>query len=99
MNETNKTMNVQIRQIIIAVGIMVIHLLVGMTSGFSAILIPQLNATIYQVSDYNSFDDYGLENLRITTVEEESWTSASGALSMAPGSYLMIKSNCQVTIE
>lgn len=77
----------ELRQWITAFGAIVAALLAGVTAGFSAILIPQLefnsSFTQYNESFVNNFN-----NITIETTSQKSWLGFSATILLAPGCWL-----------
>ncbi|XP_076174480.1 facilitated trehalose transporter Tret1 [Ptiloglossa arizonensis] len=79
---TNESqLKLRVRQVLTALGPLLGIFLVGLSSGYSAVLLPQLkpneNNTRFNVSD-----------IVVSTTDEESWIAASTILPMAPGCWL-----------
>ena len=99
--EDNGELKYQLRQWFTASGAIIGAILAGMTGAYSAVLIPQLEAntiikgTIVQDSQFgNSTFSSSAEFLDvysriiIDTTSQRSWLGATGALLLAPGSWL-----------
>ncbi|XP_051170751.1 uncharacterized protein LOC127287711 [Leptopilina boulardi] len=76
----------ELRQWITAFGAIVGAILAGVTGGFSAILIPQLEFNS-SFTDTNFFRE-NFNDIKIETISQKSWLGFSGALLLAPGCWL-----------
>lgn len=80
----------ELRQWFTAFGAIIGSILAGVTGGFSAVLIPQLdvNSTLFNNTNFtkNLFESF--EEITIQTTTQKSWLGFSGALLLAPGCWL-----------
>ncbi|XP_046434920.1 facilitated trehalose transporter Tret1-2 homolog [Neodiprion fabricii] len=80
-----------LRQTMTALGPILSTMAAGMTSGYSAVLLPQLtlnNSTDYNATSKSPTDYLNMKQLTVEGTEEVSWIAASAALSMAPGCWI-----------
>nr|XP_033335174.1 facilitated trehalose transporter Tret1-2 homolog [Megalopta genalis] len=79
-------LRLRLRQLLTALGPLLGVFMAGLSSGYSAVLLPELHAptTIINGSAANLTDD----DIVVSSVDEESWIASSVLLPMAPGCWM-----------
>lgn len=87
-NQHRSDMKLIITQSLTALGPIINTVTAGLTSGYSAVLLPQLNSTLNNSSHAKPIDYFDMTELNVTSTEEASWVASAAALTMGPACLL-----------
>lgn len=88
VKEVKSGMKFIVRQTVIALGPILSTIAAGMTSGYSSVLLPQLNTTNINDTAIYMTDYLNMNQLSVTGTSEGSWIASCTALAMAPGCWI-----------
>ncbi|XP_015600567.1 facilitated trehalose transporter Tret1 isoform X2 [Cephus cinctus] len=77
-----------LRQSLTALGPIMGTIAAGMTSGYSAVLLPQLKPDDGNGTSFSNGSFDGVQDIVVESTEQESWIAAAAALTMAPGCWI-----------
>ncbi|XP_015431670.1 PREDICTED: facilitated trehalose transporter Tret1-like [Dufourea novaeangliae] len=87
-DDNDSEITLYVRQLMTALGPLLGVFMAGLSSGYSAVLLPQLHSPRSTDNrNTTSFINDG-EKIRVSTIDEESWIASSVVLPMAPGCWL-----------